>query len=424
MSRQFTLSILLLAVAGTLFAGEVQLRSQATVSGSVVRFSDVADPIDLSDVEWEHLASVELFPAPAEGETRLLSAATARELIALRLGDEAGETPIVGQCRIQAGDARRAPAKRTAASHTTANHSTKKKPVREESTSMVRPRRDEENRFALREPGETLLNTPASRGDALARTMSIARQRLVDATKAYLSKQSSDLSMWNIDFDLDYKQAEQLANGEVIQVSGPQAPWTGRQLLTIQVDNAKWFNIKATIARHMMIKVARHDLRAGEVLSDDDMEEVSTADIAAGSTLVGNKTYVLAGESVAEKTLQQPIAAGNPIPKAALKKTMVIAKGEMITVYAVASGIKIKSIAKAMGDAASGELVTLEEPTTKKQFQARAAGPHEAMVLVDVPRIAPQGTTSYRQQAEEARMARERENTMLEGRKPSRPGRR
>src|SRR5262245_21728997 len=98
MSLKFTLSSLFfLAVAGTVFAGEVHLRSQAAVSGSVVRVGDVAEPIDLTDAQWDRLAEVELFPVPAEGETRLLSAAMTRELIALRLGDEASEVRIIGQ---------------------------------------------------------------------------------------------------------------------------------------------------------------------------------------------------------------------------------------------------------------------------------------------------------------------------------------
>jgi flagella basal body P-ring formation protein FlgA len=414
MSLKLTLSLVLIAMTGTLLAGEVQLRSQATVSGSVVRVGDVADPVDLSDSQWNALAQVELFPVPAEGEPRLLSAATARELIALRLGDEAAAIPITGQCRVLAGEARRA----------VSSKPNKKQPSRTEPTSMVRPRRDEERRFTPRESGEALLNSPAGRGDALARTMSIARQRLVDAATAYLSKQSSDLSTWTLDFDLDNKQAEQLAHGEAVSVTGPKAPWTGRQLLTVEVDGAKWFNIKATIGRHVMIQVAKHDLRAGEVLSDEDLEEVSTSEIPAGSSFVGSRMYVMGGESVGEKTLLQPIAAGSPIPRAALKKTLVVTKGELITVYAVAAGIKIKSTAKALADAASGELVLLEEPTTKKQFQARATAHQEAMVLVDVPKVPPMGGQTDREQALRARANRQDDGGLLESRPTSRSSRR
>lgn len=374
MSRISLFTIVACVIASPLFAGELQLRSQVAVGTPVVRIGDVAAPVDLTDEQWSELVDIELFPTPAAGETRLLSAATARELIALRTGES--EIAVSGQCRIVAGST----PSRTKASD---NRPAKTK-ARLGSPSLI-------ERETTIDRSETLLNSPRGRGEALARTMSIARQRLSEATQAHLGKQTSDLSIWSVDFELDPKRAEELAHAETIAVTGGQAPWTGRQLMAVAVDGQKPFAIRTTIARHQMILVAASDLKPGDVLTDDDVEAKSTAEIPGGSALVGSNAYITSNDSIAEKTVSQPIEAGKPIPKAALKKVIAVRRGEMITVFSVAPGLRVKSAAKALSDAATGDLITLEEPSSKKQFQARVTASQEATVLVDVPKVAPVG---------------------------------
>jgi flagella basal body P-ring formation protein FlgA len=66
----------------------------------------------------------------------------------------------------------------------------------------------------------------------------------------------------------------------------------------------------------------------------------------------------------------------------------VVKRGELITVYSVAAGIQVKAAAKALADAALGDVITLESTETRKQFQGRVTAPQEAMVFVDSPKVA------------------------------------
>jgi flagella basal body P-ring formation protein FlgA len=88
------------------------------------------------------------------------------------------------------------------------------------------------------------------------------------------------------------------------------------------------------------------------------------------------------------KEVKQSIAAGQVIASAAVRRPLVVKRGELITVYSVAAGIQVKAAAKALADAALGDVILLEATETKKQFQGRVTAPQEAMVFVDSPKVA------------------------------------
>jgi hypothetical protein len=76
-----TLTLILIAASAT--AAEVRLRSAAVCSGSVTRVADVAEIFAPDHRVADALADIPLCPAPAAGQSRVLSQDDVRQLLAL-----------------------------------------------------------------------------------------------------------------------------------------------------------------------------------------------------------------------------------------------------------------------------------------------------------------------------------------------------
>jgi flagella basal body P-ring formation protein FlgA len=208
---------------------------------------------------------------------------------------------------------------------------------------------------------------------------------LVPRLIAYLQTKERIRTQWQVEPRLTGPQAEAIAAMENPEVSGGQAPWIGRQVFNIRDRNAaggKSTTFKADVARIARAIVAKRQLAPGDVLSSDDVE------LGEVNPLALTTNAVLSLDDAVGKEAKQTVAAGQVISSTALRRPLVIKRGELITVYSVAAGIQVKAAAKALADAALGDVILLEATETKKQFQGRVTAPQEAMVFVDSPKVA------------------------------------
>ena len=172
---------------------------------------------------------------------------------------------------------------------------------------------------------------------------------------------------------------------ERLEVSGGQAPWSGRQTFTIRdrhSPSSKPITIKADVARIARAVLATRNIAIGTVITADDVElgEINPASLSS--------TVILELESVVGKEAKRAISAGQTLQTNVLQRPLIVKRGELITVYSLAAGVQIKATAKSLADAALGDTILLEAIETKKQFQARVTAPQEAMVFVDTPKVA------------------------------------
>lgn len=341
MKNRTLLLLILCSLASSLDAGEVRLRSDCEVRGTIVRLSDVAEFVDVTDVERRELEPLPLFPAPRPGLTRIVTAQDVRETMSL-YGLSLPKTRISGHCRVAAA----------------ASTEPAQMPVQAASLSAAAAK----------------ASVPESTNESLS-------AKLV----AYLQTKERIRTEWKVELLLTTPQIEAIDAMQNPEVTGGQAPWTGRQVFSIRdraVAGGKSTTFKADVNRIARAIVAKRQLSPGELIGVDDVELAEVNPIALTTSAVLNVDDALG------KEIKQSISAGQVVASTALRRPLVVKRGEMITVYSVAAGIQVKASAKALADAALGDVILLQATETKKQFQGRVTAPQEAMVFVDSPKVA------------------------------------
>ncbi len=165
----------------------------------------------------------------------------------------------------------------------------------------------------------------------------------------------------------------QLSGASQTVVFGPQ-PASGR------------IKAEAPLARETSspgIVVAARPLPAGTVLGAGDLRLEQGA--AAAGLSAGTHAFA---EVLGRETIK-PIAAGKAIEASALRTPVVVRRGEIVTVCAHASGIRVETKAKAAKDGGMGDLIDLESLGDRRCYLARVVGPQRAVVVVDAARMDP-----------------------------------
>jgi flagella basal body P-ring formation protein FlgA len=332
MHRVFILLACLLA-CDTLAAGDIQLRPAVVAQGDVVRLVDVADFHGVSPEQRLGIEYLPLIPAPAEGLTRSISAQDVREIMSL-YGLSVPEIKIAGECRV-AGKSR-----------------------------------SEAALVSLEQP---IVATNSS------------EQRATEAITRYLQSKDRLPTEWRVQVTASREQQAKLTAFGELEITGGQAPWTGRQAFTVrdaQAPGARAVIVKADVVRVARALVAKRSLQIGDVVTADDVEvgEITPSALSAGA-------LTTVAEAVG-KEVKRPVAEGQPFPAGSLQRPVVVKRGELISVHSVAAGVQVKVAAKALADGGLGEVILLESPDTRKQFPARITGRQEAMVFVDSPKVA------------------------------------
>jgi len=340
------LSVVLLclpvALAQSAAAGEIELRGFYQARQPLIRLGNVASFTGIPDDQRRELEQLPLLPAPQQGLSRRVTAQEVRETMSL-YGISLPTLRVTGECRVEG----------TAEAESTTQ-------------PMVRP-----VSLAVKDgpPEQSQSGTDRLNADLVA----------------YLQTKDRIRTQWKVQSILTKAQSEVIAAIERPEISGGQAPWTGRQVFTVRDRNAaaggKPTIIKADVERLAQAVVAKRNLAAGEVIASDDIVIDEISPLALSTTVILNL------EDAVGKEVKRAIPSGQIMQTHMLQRPLVVKRGELITIYSLAAGVKIKATAKSLGDAALGDVLLLESSETKKQFQARVTGPQEAMVFVDTPKV-------------------------------------
>ncbi len=163
----------------------------------------------------------------------------------------------------------------------------------------------------------------------------------------------------------------QLSGASQSVVLGPQ-PASGR------------IKVEAPVVRETSspgIVVAARPLPAGTVLGTGDVR------LEQGGSVAGLSAGTRAIDEVLGRETIKPVAAGKAIEVSALRTPVVVRRGEIVTVCAHASGIRVETKAKAVKDGGMGDLVDLESLGDRRCYLARVVGPQRAVVVADVARM-------------------------------------
>jgi flagella basal body P-ring formation protein FlgA len=329
------LLITLLLLPGIASAAEIELLPHASPSGAVVKLGDVAT-IHGAGSDAAALQAIELVPAPTKGRSRTLKSRDVQDLVALQ-GVKIVEHQFTGASSVQIGGTMPV---------TTASFQTTVAP----SVKATRSAREQ-----------------------LAARVERAIQR-------HLAQQADDRIAWQIEVELTNEQINSLASrsGEIIATGGAE-PWTGEQSFLLQVATPKGVvRIPATaiVSLPEMVVVPKRPFRRGEVLHASDLELKMPSENEDATALVTRVEDAIGRETTRSLATGQPIEAGH------LRKPTLVRRGEIVTVFAHAANLVVRTQARALQDGGEDDIVSVERLDNRQAFTARVVGVQELEVLV------------------------------------------
>ena len=304
-------------------AAELQLRTECRVRGPVVTLGDVAEIFSKDAAEQARLAAIELFPSPAGGQ-RFVRLREIQDLLLMR-GVNLAEQRFSGaaQTAVLSGGA----------------------------------------------AVETRTLAPAA--------IKAAQGQATDAIAGYLRGQVPGSQDWRAEVALDARQARLLATASgTIGVRGGAAPWTGLQHFQLTITTADGpveIPVEARVALPQTVVVATRAIARGTTIGPTDVALQQTEGSEAGDAL-----HSL--DEIAGKETRQTIAAGKVLERSMVRAPLAVRRGEIVTVYARASGIRIKTIARARDEGSLGDLIAVESLEDRKPYYARVCDVQEVEI--------------------------------------------
>ncbi len=312
-------------------AAELRLRQQCSPRGPVITLGDVAEIYTADTHQAETLAAVELFPAPSSAQQRVLGVREVQDLLALQ-GVNLTEHRFSGSSQVVVASAS--------------------------------------------EPAHADRDQPLS-SSAVKRT----HRRVQEAVLQYLKLKTGSNEPRTLQFESTAALARAAANpAQQISISGGAAPWTGMQHFDVSVDSPGGpvqFPIDVQVTAVAAVVAATHSLSRGAVIRDTDLALVHQA------TGEGEGGVFHSIEEVAGKQTTRAVPDGKIIAPDDLQATLLVHKGDIVTVYARCPGIRVRTTARSRDDGAQGDLVTMETMHDRKPYQARVCGAREAEVLAN-----------------------------------------
>jgi flagella basal body P-ring formation protein FlgA len=342
---------LLAILAGVLLAGPVaagatiDLQAEATVSGSIVRLSDIAlvDGDATGDLRNQGLC-----PAPSGGETLTLTQTKIRRRLLALLGDSDFTLRGPAECRI------RRVAAETAAPPTVAGPA----------GSAARP----------------VAALPPSTGQTLqaqlARFIADKMGRAEDRVR----------------IDFEPQNALDLATNDLAQTfqffTGPGDLTVGEGNIRVEVRKraapqliSRTLYVRFRTATLDDVVVAGRDVKAGEILNPEDVH-VERREFRTDVSACLHDAADAVG-ATAKAALQE----GQVLKLSDLLKTLMVRRGDTVTVEILGRGFTMKTVSRALESGEVGSTIAVQGKDGKGKFYAQVTGPRTLELRLASPGV-------------------------------------
>lgn len=321
----YHMSLIVLAGALSAQAAELQVRRDCQTRGTMVTLGDVVEILTNDAAEREQLAGIELFPAPPAGAKRFVRAREIQDMLLVQ-GVNLGEHQFSGSSQI------------------------------------------------------TVTGTNAQERNTGAMPLSLVKKaegRVNEAIAGFLNAYAG-AKTWNVQAALDGRQARLVAAADRIAVCGGVAPWQGSQRFEVTTQcptGATRFDVLAQVTVAPSVVVLTRPVGRGEMISAADVE------LAPGGPDDVEAVVFHSVDEVVGKEVRQAMSAGKPVMRDAVQAPVVVRRGEVVTVYARSSGIRVRTVARAREEGGMGDLITVESLDNRKSFFARVCGVQEVEIF-------------------------------------------
>ena len=132
-----------------------------------------------------------------------------------------------------------------------------------------------------------------------------------------------------------------------------------------------------------VVVVAKRAIAVGEILRPVDLEMKSISKKPSQTASAATTP-----EAVIGKEVTRAVAAGQPIDIRALRKQILVQRGEEIVVTAKAAGVRVQTSVTALADGSLGDLVPVQNWEKKREtFSAVVTGVRQAEIFARGPSV-------------------------------------
>lgn len=328
------LAIASLTLAAPVVSAELRLRQTIEPTGHVICLGELAEIGSVDEETQARLAALELFPRPPVGRERFVTLAEIQQALVTR-GYGLAEFSFTGSSRVQV---RSAPPRGT----------------------------------SPRPPAKVAPATQATSPALVRRAETLASQ----AIERYLA-QRGGAAGWRVRATVDEASARAIAIGQHLTVVGDSPPATGRHTFTLQGtqgEASQTYSITAEVDLAPARVVAARNVARGTILGPGDLTLAS-----ADPTEVEAQGFTRL-EDVVGREATRGLANGQLVTSDQVRSPILVRRGEPVTVWARAAGLRVRTTAVARDDGSLGDLVTVETRQNRQTFFARVSGPQEVDV--------------------------------------------
>ncbi|GHT12465.1 hypothetical protein FACS1894170_07320 [Planctomycetales bacterium] len=310
---------------------EIRLKpATVKVDGTLVTLGDVADVV-ISDNETVALKQTILFPAPADGEERIVTRNELRSILS-QLGIDGIKNQITGAAKVtvlsNGGTSAAAKCKTFVVQQANFVADTNQNNVVSAVYSDVAPK--VEGQF-----------------------IEIIEKQVGDALNVYLNFTNKIDKVWEVSLKLTPDQARLLAsNGQIKEITGGNIPFTGIQQFTIRMQTNVSITVEASVKLPKEVVILRRSVPKGHIISENDLMIKKVEQIKSDDFIID------LNEAVGMETTKAVMEL-NPLTKSVLQMPVLVRKGEVITVRAANHGIVVRTEATALQDGVLGDTITV-----------------------------------------------------------------
>jgi flagella basal body P-ring formation protein FlgA len=171
--------------------------------------------------------------------------------------------------------------------------------------------------------------------------------------------------------DLDSRLRLQACEAPLVAFTNKQRVGLGNQTIGVKCPSEKpwtvYVPIKVKLLKPVVVTAkalsARHILKAADVV----VKQVDVGDLRQG--------YLSDAALVVGQQLKYGMAMGTVIGQNAVKPEKIVRRGEMITLIAVAGGMRVKMNGTALSDASLGQRIRVKNSSSKRVIVGVVDGP-------------------------------------------------
>jgi flagella basal body P-ring formation protein FlgA len=312
-------------------AAEIRLRTQCETAAAVLTLGDVAEILGADPAETRQLTAIELGPTPPPGQQRFLRVREIQDLLwSQRVNLLTHQFSGYGLVAVTRAD---------------------------QSASAA----------------DKHLNSEESRR---------ANAQVQQALNEYLRNRGAEAG--KVDFELsDAVVRAVLAARTPITVRGGMPPWNRPQRFELSFagpEGETHLPLEARLTASTAVVMPVRALPRGAVIRPEDVQ-LSQINFATAAS----RTMPCSLEEVVGRATTRAVPEGKPLETDALRSQPLVRRGDVVTVFAQAPGLKVKTMARARDDAGLGEQVVLDSLQERRPLLARVVGFQEAEALAAAP---------------------------------------